>query len=225
MTRPHGEKIPHYWDCQCENAIIFLSHFSISKKIYQSTPVESEEKNFEQMIFFKKSEVMKNKKTTDLPDSDADKKHLQSETFEINLPDVSDIPGQEKIKVPPLGELADTTISSADEEGAGILDDPQEQELNLNQQDANVTKEERKILDDAANKMQTADQQALEQATLDQEDDEGEPLSEKTALSGGDLDVPGSELDDNNEEIGEEDEENNSFSLDDETEDESNSRQ
>ncbi len=73
--------------------------------------------------------------------------------------------------------------------------------------------------------MQTADQQALEQATLDQEDDEGEPLSEKTALSGGDLDVPGSELDDNNEEIGEEDEENNSFSLDDETEDESNSRQ
>lgn len=168
---------------------------------------------------------MKNKKTTDLPDSDADKKHLQSETFEINLPDVSDIPGQEKIKVPPLGELADTTISSADEEGAGILDDPQEQELNLNQQDANVTKEERKILDDAANKMQTADQQALEQATLDQEDDEGEPLSEKTALSGGDLDVPGSELDDNNEEIGEEDEENNSFSLDDETEDESNSRQ
>lgn len=168
---------------------------------------------------------MKNKKTTDLPDSEADKKHLKSETFEINLPDVSDIPGQEKIKVPPLGELADTTISSSDEEGAGILDDPKDDELNMDQTDANVTQDERKILDDAATKIQTDDQQALEQATLDQEDDEGEPLSEKTAPSGDDLDVPGSELDDDNEEIGEEDEENNSFSLDDETEDENNSRQ
>ncbi|MFC0771732.1 hypothetical protein [Terrimonas alba] len=169
---------------------------------------------------------MKNKKSIDLPDSDADKKQLESETFEISLPDVSDIPGQEKIKVAPLGELADTTISSSDEEGAGILDDPQDQELNMNMDhlDANVTKDERKILDDAANKIQTTDQQALEQATLDQVDDEGEPLSEKTSLSGDDLDIPGSELDDANEEIGEEDEENNSFSLDDETEDESNSR-
>ena len=127
--------------------------------------------------------------------------------------------------MPPLGELADTTISSSDEEGAGILDDPQDQELNMEQQDANVTKDERKILDDAANKIQTNDQQALEQATLDQVDDEGEPLGEKTPLSGTDLDVPGSELDDADEKIGEEDEENNSFSLDDETEDESNSRQ
>ena len=168
---------------------------------------------------------MKNKKTTDLQDSDADKKHLQSETFEINLPDVSDIPGQEKIRVPPLGELADTTISSSDEEGAGILDDPQDQELNMDRRNANVTNDERKILYDAATKVQTDDQQALEQATLDQVDDDGEPLSEKTAPSGDDLDVPGSELDDADEEIGEEDEENNSFSLDDETEDESNSRQ
>jgi hypothetical protein len=32
-------------------------------------------------------------------------------------------------------------------------------------------------------------------------------------MSGGDLDIPGSELDDSNEEIGEEDEENNYYSL------------
>ena len=32
-------------------------------------------------------------------------------------------------------------------------------------------------------------------------------------LSGGDLDIPGAELDDSNEEIGEEDEENNYYSL------------
>lgn len=168
---------------------------------------------------------MKNKKTTDLPNSDADKKHLKSETFEIDMPDVSDIPGQKKIRVPPLGELADTTISSSDEEGAGILDDPQDQELNTERLDANITNDERKTLDDAANKMQTNDQRALEQATLDQVDDDGEPLAEKTSLSGDDLDVPGSELDDADEEVGEEDEENNSYSQDDETEDESNSRQ
>lgn len=71
----------------------------------------------------------------------------------------------------------------------------------------------------------TIDQKNLDDATLDQEDNEGEPLAEKTGLSGSDLDVPGSELDDDNEEIGEEDEENNPFTLDDETEADDNTRQ
>jgi hypothetical protein len=42
---------------------------------------------------------------------------------------------------------------------------------------------------------------------LDNTDDDGEPLNEDP------LDVPGSELDDMNEQIGEEDEENNYYSL------------
>lgn len=41
----------------------------------------------------------------------------------MDMPEVKDIPGQEHVHVPPLGELADTTASSADEEGYGVLDE------------------------------------------------------------------------------------------------------
>lgn len=67
---------------------------------------------------------MKSKKNNDLPDSADDKKRLKSEKTTMDLTDTNDIPGQKKIRVPPLGELADTTISSADEEGEGVLDNP-----------------------------------------------------------------------------------------------------
>lgn len=53
-------------------------------------------------------------------------------------------------------------------------------------------------------------------AELDNTDDDGTPLNEKiddTVSPGASLDVPGSELDDANEDIGEEDEENNYYSL------------
>jgi hypothetical protein len=59
----------------------------------------------------------------DLPDSERDKERLQPETTIINLPDVDDIPGQEHIHVPSLGEISDTTISSDDEEGEDIFED------------------------------------------------------------------------------------------------------
>ena len=52
----------------------------------------------------------------DLTDSPSDQERLKPEYTTIDLPDVSDIPGQENIHVPPLGELADVTISSDDEE-------------------------------------------------------------------------------------------------------------
>ena len=162
---------------------------------------------------------MKSKKKTDLPDSEKDKKHLKSEEFKIDMPDAKDIPGQEHVHVPRPGEFADTTISSADEEGAGILDNPDEQDEVSNQLNANVTKDERKVLDDAAKKINSRDQENLDSAELDQYDDDGELLNEETNVSGSDLDVPGSELDDENEEIGEEDEENNPYSVDEENED------
>ena len=41
----------------------------------------------------------------------------------MDLPDVEDIPGQEHVQAPRLGELADTTIASADEEGDDVFDD------------------------------------------------------------------------------------------------------
>jgi len=65
----------------------------------------------------------------------------------------------------------------------------------------------------------------LQQAKLDQTDDDGEILNESSDQSGKELDVPGSEEDDANEEIGEEDEENNPFSLNDDKEDDVNTRQ
>jgi len=59
--------------------------------------------------------------SADLPDSEKDKKQLKQEDAFIDLPDVEDIPGQENIHVPELREMADTTISSDDEEGVGLF--------------------------------------------------------------------------------------------------------
>ncbi|MGZ8557890.1 MAG: hypothetical protein ACXWWC_06145 [Chitinophagaceae bacterium] len=166
---------------------------------------------------------MKTKNNKDLPDSPADNKHLQQESFIIDLPGLMNIPGQENIMAIPSGELDDTTIPSSDDDAEGIVDD--QDEMVAGHLNANVTKDERKLLDDAATKIASSDQLALENAKLDQYDEDGDALNEKTGLSGNDLDVPGSELDDNNEKIGEEDEENNSYSLDDEHEDDNNTRQ
>ena len=59
----------------------------------------------------------------DLPDSPEDQRKLQPEDTVINLPDVSDIPGQENVTVPRMESFADVTPASADEEGEGIFDD------------------------------------------------------------------------------------------------------
>jgi|GEM_PF-2179942 len=53
----------------------------------------------------------------DLPDSPSDEARLQGDSAIMELPDVADIPGQENVHPAPLGPLADTTISSEDEEG------------------------------------------------------------------------------------------------------------
>jgi hypothetical protein len=148
----------------------------------------------------------------DIQDSPEDEKKMQREETEMTLPDVSDIPGQEHIHVPPLGELADTTISSDDEEGKGILDDDEDDIDN----ESDVTDEERQDLEASANITPgEEDADRLRRAALDSTDDDGDPLNEGSfgdEISGADLDVPGAELDDENEDIGAEDEENNSYS-------------
>jgi len=154
-------------------------------------------------------------KRGDLPDSPHDRERMQPEETILDLPDVKDIPGQEHIHVPPLGELADTTISSDGEEGRGVFNDSGDEEI-ASQYDENVTKDETELLANAADTMPTDDQRALQQARVDRKDDDGDLLNEQNRLSGSDLDVPGSEEDDANEKIGEEDEENNSYSLSDE---------
>jgi len=80
---------------------------------------------------------------------------------------------------------------------------------------ADVTADERALLDESMNNSLTEDNLNLKRSALDNTDNDGEPLNERSMaddLSGEDLDVPGSEDDDANQAIGEEDEENNSFS-------------
>lgn len=153
-------------------------------------------------------------KRGDLPDSPHDRERMQPEETNFDLPEVKDISGQEHIHVPPIREMRDTTISSDDEEGKGLFNE-EDDEIISTEAGTNVTKDESELLANAADTMPTEDQMALEQAQLDQEDSDGEALNESVDLSGSDLDVPGSEDDDANEEIGEEDEENNPYSLSD----------
>ena len=147
---------------------------------------------------------------TDLPESKRDKELLKPDEATIDLPDVKDIPGQEHVRPMPAGEMADTTISSADEEGNGLLDTDKD---NLFDRNDNVSSSERDLLQRSSESMATLDDAQLNSSTLDNMDDEGAMLNESSDRSGRDLDVPGSEEDDANEEIGEEDEENNSYSL------------
>ncbi len=79
--------------------------------------------------------------------------------------------------------------------------------------DNEVTPEELELLDAAG---EDDEERKLHEAELDNTDEDGELLNELSsadAKSGIDLDVPGSDDDDSDEAIGEEDEENNSYSL------------
>lgn len=157
----------------------------------------------------------KKKSKADLHDSPKDQEKLKPETAFIDLPDVKDIPGQENIKPAPLGELADDTIASADEEGDDIFDDDIDEDID-NDPDSNVSAQEREDLRRSANDMPTEDDINLRRAALDNTDEDGTPLNEssfKNNITGTGLDVPGAENDDADEEIGEEDEENNEYSL------------
>jgi len=150
------------------------------------------------------------KRNTDLQDSNDDKKHLQPDEATLDLPEVKDIPGQEHVRPFLPGEMADTTISSADEEGKGVLDDDEDI---ITDKTTSVTNDEKESLRRSSESMGTDDDVQLNRAELDDTDDDGTPLNEKADHSGHDLDVPGSEEDDPNEKIGEEDEENNPYSL------------
>jgi hypothetical protein len=157
---------------------------------------------------------------SDLPDNPHDEARMKSEEVTLDLPDVSDIPGQENIIPPRLDSFADTTISSDDEEGVGIFgDDDVDKDIDTDLpmgSDADVTYTEKQALERADTDMPTQDDINLRHAELDQVDDEGDLLNEgslATSVSGADLDTSGTDSDDPMENIGEEDEENNTYSL------------
>jgi len=129
----------------------------------------------------------------------------------MDLPEVKDIPGQEHIHPPRMRSFSDTTISSDDEEGKNIMG-LNDDEDNLDDRQE-LSGEEKELLERSESSMGGPDDEDRRKATLDNTDEDGDPLNEEVDASGADLDVPGSEDDDANEEIGEEDEENNSYSL------------
>jgi hypothetical protein len=141
----------------------------------------------------------------------------------IDMPEVSDIPGQEHIRPPRLGEMADETESSADEEGddlLGPLDNREDGEIRMGGR-SNVTREERADLASAGRDDGGEDEETLRTGLLDSTDEDGTPLNEKSFgqgrnddVSADDLDVPGAEEEDDRDEVpGEEDEENEDYSI------------
>lgn len=121
----------------------------------------------------------------------------------IDLPEVNDIPGQENVKPPRLGELADTTASSDDEEGDDVLE--QDDLLDPN---SNVSREERIALARVGGREIDTEDDVLDEAALDSTDDDGDPLNEGSFgrdVTGDDLDIPDAD---------DEDEENSDYSTD-----------
>ena len=98
-----------------------------------------------------------------------------------------------------------------------IVRDARGEEVTLRGSEADVTADDIKMLEAAAQNMNTIDSVNLQHAGLDNTDDDGDPINETGSymedMTGEGLDVPGSEGDDGNENIGEEDEENNYYSL------------
>jgi hypothetical protein len=159
----------------------------------------------------KSSEKIRSNRTGDLEDPRRDRGRLKPEEATLDLPDVKDIPGQEFIHPPSLGELADTTIASDDEEGVGLFDDDEDDTQIRMGTGNDIPREDKELLQQADESLPTEDDKRLRKAAPDERDNEGELLNERNAQR--DLDTSGVDEDDSNESIGEEDEENNAYSL------------
>lgn len=151
----------------------------------------------------------------DIHDSKRDSEKLQQDKASLDLPDTREIPGQEHIHVAPLGELADTTISSDDEEGIGVFeDDTDDETIIVMGSEDDIPKEDKAALETMDNMdVSEHDDAILVRGLPDDRDAEGDELNEKINVSGSDLDTAIVDEDDADENIGEEDEENNQYSL------------
>lgn len=103
-----------------------------------------------------------------------------------------------------MNAFTNTPNYAAGKEGETIAENNEEDN------DAVITKTELDLLDNAGTEKGQDDINEAN-AQLDKEDEDGDALNEGSDLTGEDLDVPGADLDDD-EMIGEEDEENNSYS-------------
>ena len=155
----------------------------------------------------------------DLPDSPEDKEKLQAEETVIDLPDVKDIPGQEFVHVPSVGEMADTTASSADEEGDRIWGPDDRVNAATGSADFDVQPEELQALRDTTY-MPTRDADRLREARMDDRDFQGEKLNEESfgvdqMLDAADLDTDTAPDETTTTSLGQGDEENQEFTQSD----------
>ncbi len=161
-----------------------------------------------------KNKKYNNDHLSPLIDSEQDRAKLKPEYSEIDMPGVEDIPGQQNVIPPSMGELRDTTISSSDEEGDAVFENDIDSDVKEDTE-SNVSGNEKRDLRIAANDM-PGDDENLREASLDSTDEDGAQLNEGSFgknVTPDDLDVPGTGQDDENEKIGEEDEENNEYSI------------
>jgi hypothetical protein len=164
-----------------------------------------------------------NQQQTPAKDSTASKRKKDKLTADsdayIEIPDVSDIPGQEKITnagVP--GAMSDATISSDDEEGIRegkdlLVEDDDDVEIVMGTE-ADVTEEDLALLGDKDQDMDMNEDELVRKEGLDDTDFDGDPLNEAAVnedSTGDDLDMPESGDEDARKEI--DDEENDYYSL------------
>jgi hypothetical protein len=149
------------------------------------------------------------------------KEKLAQDDSYIEIPDVSDIPGQEGIVnagVP--GAMKDTTASSDDEEGIregkDIFKGDDDDEVNIVMgTEADVTEEDLEMLGDPDQDQDMNEDEFIDKEGLDNTDFDGDPLNEAAVSevsSGDDLDVPEEEEDDPKK-TPDDDEENDYYSL------------
>ena len=147
------------------------------------------------------------------------KEKLAQDDSYIEIPDVSDIPGQEGIVnagVP--GAMRDTTASSDDEEGVrngrDIFNEKDDEATIVMGTEADVTEEDLAMLGDADQDQDMNEDEFIDKEGLDNTDFDGDPLNEAAVSevsSGDDLDVPEEGEDDPKKT--DDDEENDYYSL------------
>ncbi|THU34062.1 hypothetical protein FAM09_23870 [Niastella caeni] len=160
---------------------------------------------------------------TSAKDSSAGKRRKEKLTQDqndayIEIPDVSDIPGQENIinaGVP--GAMSDTTIASDDEEGIRDGKDILAEDDNVDivmGTEADVTEEDLVLLGDPDQDMDMSEDELVRKEGLDDTDFDGDPLNEAAvdeASTGDDLDMPEEDNEDARKYV--DDEENDYYSL------------
>lgn len=147
------------------------------------------------------------------------KEKLEQDGAYIEIPDVSDIPGQENITNAGIPEaMGDTTAASDDDEGIKNGKDmlaENDDEVNIVMgTEADVTAEDLANLGDPDQDMDMNDDELVRKEGLDDTDFDGDPLNEAAVdedSTGDDLDVP--EEDDDDKKTKDDDEENDYYSL------------